>query len=131
MGRRTCAISRLEFLLSRALSTEHWFCARLCSGRWSDSVHKILPGFLKKKNNQNLLLLFIYWLHWGYPGGTMAKNLRADAGDTGWIPGSGTSPGEGSGNNPLQYSCLENSMARRAWWTTVRGVAKSQTRLTK
>ena len=36
------------------------------------------------------------------------------------------SPGEGSGN-PLQYSCLENSMDRGAWWATVRGVAKSWT----
>ena len=37
-------------------------------------------------------------------------------------------PGEGSGN-PLQYSCLENSMDRVAWWATVHGVAKSGARL--
>ena len=43
-------------------------------------------------------------------------------------PGSGRSPGEGNGN-PLQYSCLENSMDRGAWWATVHGVAKSWTRL--
>ena len=67
MGRRTCAISRLEFLLSRALSTEHWFCARLCSGRWSDSVHKILPGFLKKKNTTKI---YYYYLFIGYTGAT-------------------------------------------------------------
>ena len=36
------------------------------------------------------------------------------------------SPGGGNGN-PLQYSCLENSMDRGAWWATVHGVAKSQT----
>ena len=41
------------------------------------------------------------------------------------IPGSGRSPGEGNGS-PLQYSCLENSMDRGAWWATVHGVAKSQ-----
>ena len=41
------------------------------------------------------------------------------------IPGSGRSPGEG--NSPLQYSCLENSMGRGAWWATVLGVMKSQT----
>jgi len=41
---------------------------------------------------------------------------------------SGRSPGEGNGNPP-QYSCLENSMDRGAWWDTVHGVAKSQTRL--
>ena len=50
MGRRTRAISRLEFLLSRALSTEHRFRARLRSGHWSDRVHRTLPGFLLKKN---------------------------------------------------------------------------------
>ena len=37
-------------------------------------------------------------------------------------------PGEGNGN-PLQYSCLENPMDRGAWWATVHGIAKSQTRL--
>ena len=44
----------------------------------------------------------------------MVKNPSANAGDTGSIPGSGGSPGEGSGN-PLQYSCLENSKDRGAW----------------
>ena len=46
----------------------------------------------------------------------------------GSIPGSGKYPGEGNGN-PLQYSCLENPTDRGAWWATVHGVAKSQTRL--
>ena len=46
----------------------------------------------------------------------------------GSIPGSGSSPGEENGN-PLQYSCLENSMDRAAWLATVHGVAKSWTRL--
>ena len=63
-----------------------------------------------------------------YPGGSVVKNLTANAGDLGSIPGSGRSPGEGNGN-PLQYSCLENSMDRGAWWATVHGVVKSQTRL--
>ena len=49
-----------------------------------------------------------------------------NVGDPGSIPGSGRSPGEGNGN-PLQYSCLENSMNREAWLTTVYEVAKSQT----
>ena len=44
------------------------------------------------------------------------------------IPGLGIFPGEGNGN-PLQYSCLENSMDRGAWWAIVHGVAKSWTRL--
>ena len=42
----------------------------------------------------------------------------------GLITGSGRSPGEGNGY-PLQYSCLENSMDRGAWWVTVHGVAES------
>ena len=54
------------------------------------------------------------------------KEFACSAGDTGLIPGSGKSPGEGSGN-PLQYSCLENPMHRGAWWATVHGVAESQT----
>ena len=55
---------------------------------------------------------------------TSARGVR----DMGSIPGSGSSP-EGEGGNPFQYSCLENSMDGGAWWTTVHGVAKSQTRL--
>ena len=54
----------------------------------------------------------------------MVKNLACNAGDTGLIPGSGSSPGEGNGD-PLQYSCLENPMDRGAWWATVHGGAKS------
>ena len=51
-----------------------------------------------------------------------------NVGDPGSIPGLGRSPGEGNGN-PLQYFCLENPMDGGAWWATVHGVAKSQTRL--
>ena len=53
----------------------------------------------------------------------MVKNLPANAGDLGSIPGLERSPGEGNGN-PLQYSCLENSMDRGAWWATVHGVTE-------
>ena len=45
----------------------------------------------------------------------MVKNPPANAGDMGLIPGSGGSPGEGNGNL-IQYSCLENSMDRGAYW---------------
>ena len=58
----------------------------------------------------------------------MVKNLPANAGDSGLIPGWERSPGEGNGS-PLQYSCLENSIDRRALLATVHGVAKSQTQL--
>ena len=56
----------------------------------------------------------------------MVKNLPATWGKPGSIPGLGGSPGEGH-SNPLQYSCLENSMDRGAWWAIVHGVTKSQT----
>ena len=55
------------------------------------------------------------------------KNPPANAGDirdTGSIPGSGRSPGDGHGN-PLQYSCLENLMDRGAWWVTVHRITES------
>ena len=59
----------------------------------------------------------------------MAKNLPANAGgarDAASIPGSGRSFRRGNGN-PLQHSCLGNSVDRGAWWATVQGGAKSQT----
>ena len=58
----------------------------------------------------------------------VVKNSPARAGDVDSISGSGRSPGAGN-DNPLQYSCLENSMDRKAWQATVHGVAKSQTQL--
>ena len=64
-----------------------------------------------------------------FPGGSVGKNPPAkqetacNVGDTGLIPGSGKSPGEGNGN-PLQYSYLGNPTDRGAWWTTAHGVAK-------
>ena len=59
---------------------------------------------------------------------TDGKESACDAGNVGLIPGSGSSPGEGNGN-PLQYSCLDNSMDRGAWRAIVHGVAKSRTQL--
>ena len=55
------------------------------------------------------------------------KETVCNAGDPVSIPGSGRSPREGNGY-PLQYSCLENSINRWAWWGTAHGVTKSQTR---
>ena len=64
----------------------------------------------------------------GFPGGSNVKNPPTKAGDVVSIPGLGRSFEEGKGN-PLQYSCLKNSMDRGAWRATIHGVAKSQTRL--
>ena len=62
-------------------------------------------------------------MYQGFLGDSVVKNLPANAGDTGSLPGSGRSPGEGNGN-PFQYSCLENPMDRGACWVTVHGIAK-------
>ena len=62
----------------------------------------------------------------GFLGGTVVNNPPANARNTrdrSLIPGSGRSPGVGNSNS-LQYSCLENSMNRGAWWAIVHGVAK-------
>ena len=75
-----------------------------------------------------LFLLIFYFpnLPLGSPGGIVVKNVPANAGDTGSVPGWGRSAAVGN-SNPLKYSCLENSMNRGAWWATVHGVIKSQT----
>ena len=56
-------------------------------------------------------------------GGSVVKNQPTNTGDTGLIPEWGRSPGGGN-DNPLQYSCLENPMDRRAWLATGHEVAK-------
>ena len=68
------------------------------------------------------------WEYSGLPDGSDGKESACDTGDLGSIPRQGRPPGEGNGD-PLQYSWLENSMDRGAWWATVNGVAKSWKRL--
>ena len=77
-------------------------------------------------------LFFPGWLNWGrlpppegFPGVSVVKNLPANAGDTGFIPGSGRCPGELNVNS-FQYSCLEIPLDREVCWATVHRVAKSQ-----
>ena len=83
----------------------------------STKIQKYWPQIwlLKKSHNR-------------FPGGSDGKASAYNVGDPGSIPGLGRSPGEGNGN-PLQYSCLENSMDGGDWWATVHGVTKSRTRL--
>ena len=76
-----------------------------------------------------LLTYFSYsfWSFWsGFPDGSGSKASACNVGDLSSIPGLGRSPWGGDGN-PLQYSYLENSMDRGAWWATVHGVGKSWT----
>ena len=61
-----------------------------------------------------------------FHGGSDGKESTCNKGDTGSIFESGRSTGEGNGN-PLQYSCLENSMDRGEWRATVHGITKNQT----
>ena len=67
-------------------------------------------------------------IHMGFPGGSDSKESACNAGNLGSVPVLGRSPGGGNGNL-LQYSCLENPMDSEAWWATVHGGHKSQTRL--
>ena len=64
----------------------------------------------------------------GSPGGSYITESACNSRKPALIPGSGRSPGGGSGS-PLQYSRLENSTNRESWQATVYGVTKSQTRL--
>ena len=112
------------------------------SGRFSTAVTIIIMPYVNRKFGVNnilshaLLSVMIRrtWFYMrpheesgvqrgelGFPGSAVVKNPPANAGDTDLIPGSGRPPGEG---NPLQCSCLENPMDRRAWWATFHGVAK-------
>ena len=89
----------------------------------------IMWGFLGQRNSTQFLEVTSG--HLCFPGGSVVKNLPAsaeDPRDLDLIPGSGRFLGIGNGN-PLQCSCLENSMERGAWGATVHGVSKSWTQL--
>ena len=89
-------------------------------------VHNHILLYLIPKYSQiSLSFLPLPYLS-GFPGGTDGKESACKAGDLGLIPGSGRFSGEGN-RDPLQYSCLENSMDSRAWWVTVHGVTKRWT----
>ena len=85
-----------------------------------------MPTRKGKSQERNLHLRYSCYM--GFPSGSGGKESAYSVGNLGSIPGSGRSPGEVNGN-PLQYSCLENSMDRGTWGDKVHGVTKSQTRL--
>ena len=99
----------------------NWILKFSAANRFTKSVW-IFP--IHKRDKRSVLLLSVSFK--GFPGGSVAKNPLANAGDAGSIPGSGRSSGEGN-DNPLQYSCLENYMDREVWQATVHEVAKSWT----
>ena len=114
-----------------------------CSQLYKSSSFKSICSTLcqtlcKMKNNASC---YSFWLSWrdkmelilllgkrGFPDGSVGKESTCSAGNPSLIPGSRRSPGEGNGN-PLQYSCLKNPRDRGAWRGAVRGVTKSQMRL--
>ena len=70
--------------------------------------------------------MYTYILIWALRVAHTREESAGNAGDLVLIPGSGRSPGEGNGST-LQYSCLENSIDRGAWWATILGVMKNHT----
>ena len=84
------------------------------------------PLLINEKYSQVVYDMYMFGVD--FPGGSEGKASVYNPGDPDLIPGLGRSPGERNGN-PLQYYCLENPMDRGAWYATVCGVAKSQTRL--
>ena len=76
----------------------------------------------------SIYFMYLRVLTLGLSGVTDGKESAGNVGDPGSIPRKGRSLGEGN-CNPLQYSCLENSMDRGVWWAIVSGVTKSQTQL--
>ena len=82
----------------------------------------------KEWDGKRILYIVMSTIIRGFPDGSDSKESASNAGHPGSMPGLVRSPGEGNGC-PLQYSRLENSMARGAWWATVHGVTKSWTRL--
>ena len=83
-----------------------------------DSFH------LSGQDSEAFYLVKTIKLNGSFPGGSDSKESACNAGDLCSIPGLGKSPGEGNGN-PLQNSCLKNSMDRGAWQATVHWVTES------
>ena len=78
---------------------------------------------MEKTQSEKETILYDSTYVMGFLGTSVSKESAWSAGDTGLIPGSGRSPGEGNGN-PLKYSCLENPMDRGAWQVIIHGVAR-------
>ena len=106
------------------------------------SRYKIFKNYSDKNVDERMEVDNVYYtifsvcntciiLYWASQLALVVKNPDVKSGgirDMGLIPGLGRSP-RGGHDNPLQYSCQENSMDRGAWWATVHRVPKSQTRL--
>ena len=108
------------FLVTEVYTSSSSFFLRLVHNCWTTSPLRCLIGI------SNLTCLSN---NWGFLGGSVIKNLPANAGDDGGsVPGWGRASARGNGN-PLQYFCLGNPMDRGGCQATVHGVAKGWTRL--
>ena len=108
---------------SLSLFTFHFYALEKEMATHSSVLAWRIPGMGSHRVRHDwsdLAVAVAYHLYLGFPGGSEGKESVCNAGDTGSIPGLGWSPGEGNGC-PLQYSWLENSMDRGAWWATVPG----------
>ena len=90
---------------AKSLQSCPTFCNRMDCSLPGSSVHGIPQARILEWVVINISHTHIY----GFPGASDDKESACNAGDPGLIPESGRSPGEGNGN-PIQYSCLENSM---------------------
>ena len=86
-------------------------------------IDKLYVHVLKRKRWKSCVCISVS-IRMGFPSWLSGKESAYKAGDAGWVPGLGRSPGEGNGN-PIQYSCLGNPMDRGAWWAAVPGVTES------
>ena len=86
------------------------------------------PGLPHYRHQGSVCVCVCVCIYKEFPWWLSGKESACRAGDLGLIPGSGRSTGGGHGN-PLQYSCLENPMDRRAWRAAVCGVVQSRTQL--
>ena len=121
-------------LVSRGPDHSYKAWGKLLTCGYSPTTLKEYAWFRKERewNWRNVIITHIFFFHHdkyrhtrslGFPGSSVSKETACSAGDLGSIPGSARSPGEGNGN-PMQYSCLENSMERGAWWAAVHGVTR-------
>ena len=109
---------------TKYLPYSKWFCMLIVIIITIFTSHTVRISKKDAYYLQLLQTLYIYnFIHNGLPWWIRQYKIACNAGDVGLIPGLGRSPGERNGN-ALQYSCLENSMDRGAWWATVHGVVK-------
>ena len=117
--------SALEGIVLTLGLSRHSFTHRFLKYQFLNKhLHSQLHRFLEfwKVDDLAIVLFFYLWLI-AFPGGSDGKESAGNTGDPGSIPESGRSPGEGNGN-PLQNSCLENSMDKGAWMARVHGLLR-------